>query len=101
MKTICSFIGAQAMVDTEKHGGRNPLVELAASLHIIPTEEDRELERIRGPQVAASIEDDPRFATVPADPAAGREAANASGSFEAMLSMFGASGVAAGAPPPG
>jgi len=101
VKTICSFIGAQAMVDTSKHGGRNPLVELAASLHIMPTEEDRELERIRGPQVAASIEDDPRFGTVAADPAAGREAANSAGSFEAMLSMFGASGVAAGAPPPG
>lgn len=101
MKTICSFIGAQAMVDTSKHGGRNPLVELAASLHIIPTEEDRELERIRGPRVADHIEDDPRFGTVAADPAAGQEAANSAGSFEAMLSMFGASGVAAGAPPPG
>lgn len=101
MKTICSFIGAQAMVDTTKTGGRNPLVDLAASLHIIPTDEDLELERIRGPRVADSIEDDPRFGTVPADPAAGQEAANSSGSFEAMLSMFGASGVAAGAPPPG
>ena len=101
MKTICSFIGAQAMIDTEKHGGRNPLVELAASLHIIPTEEDRELERIRGPQVAASIEDDPRFARVAADPATGQEAANGAGSFESLLGMFGASGAAAGAPLPG
>lgn len=89
------------MVDTSKHGGRNPLVELAASLSIMPTEADLELERIRGPRVADSIEDDPRFGKVAADPATGQEAANGAGSFEAMLSMFGASGVAAGAPPPG
>lgn len=75
-------------------------MELAQDLHIIPTEEDRELERIRGPRVADRIEDDPRFATVAADPATGQEAANAAGSFESMLAMFGASGVAAGAPPP-
>jgi hypothetical protein len=97
VKTICSFIGAQAMVDTEKHGGRNPLVELAASLDIFATRspEERELDRIRGPKVADRLEDDARFARVAADPAAGVEASNAAGSYEGFAAMFGAA-----APPP-
>lgn len=65
-------------------------MELAQDLHLIPTEEDRELERIRGPRVADRIEDDPRFAKVAADPATGQEAANAAGSFEHLVGMFGA-----------
>lgn len=91
VKMICSFIGAQAMVDTEKHGGRNPLVELAQSIDIFNkrTPEEIELDRIRGPKVADSIETDARFAKVAADPAAGQEAANGQGSYEAFMTMFG------------
>lgn len=91
MKTVCSFIGAQAMVDTDKHGGRNPLVELAASLDIFGTgsPEERELDRIRGAKVADSVEDDPRFGKVAADPGSGVEASNSAGSFEAFAAAFG------------
>lgn len=88
---VCQFIGAQAMVDTDKTGGRNPLVELAQSIDIFSskTPEERELDRIRGPKVADRVEDDPRFARVAADPAAGVEAGNSAGSYEAFASMFG------------
>jgi hypothetical protein len=91
VKTICSFIGAQAMVDTEKHGGRNPLVELAASLDIfgVKSPEEQELDRIRGPMVAAHVEDDPRFGKVAADPEAGVEASNSPGSYEAFMATMG------------
>jgi hypothetical protein len=91
VKTVCSFIGAQAMVDTEANGGRNPLVELAAGIDIFggKSPEEQELDRIRGPKVADSIEDDPRFGKVAADPAAGVEASNSAGSFEAFATMFG------------
>ncbi len=97
MKTICSFIGAQAQIDTEKTGGRNPLVDAAQALDILggQSEEEKELDRIRGPRVADRIEDDPRFSRVAADPAAGVEASNPSGSFEAFLAMMGG---AAGGP---
>jgi hypothetical protein len=92
---MCSFIGAQAPVDTSKHGGRNPLVEAAREISIFGDKSDaeRELDRIRGPRVADSIEDDPRFARVQADPEKGVEAANGAGSYEAMMAMF------AGPPP--
>lgn len=88
---VCQFIGAQAMVDVSKHGGRNPLVEAAASISVFgdKTPEEQELDRIRGPKVADSVEDDPRFAKVAADPEAGVEAENPSGSFEAFAAMFG------------
>lgn len=88
---VCQFIGAQAMVDTSKTGGRNPLVDLAQSIDIFGgrTPEEIELERIRGPKVADSIEDDPRFGKVAADPDTGQEAANAAGSYEAFLSLMG------------
>lgn len=88
---VCQFIGAQAIVDTSKTGGRNPLVEAAASISIFgdKTPEERELDRIRGPVVAARIEDDPRFGKVAADPEAGVEASNASGSYEAFMAMMG------------
>jgi hypothetical protein len=91
VKTICSFIGAQAMVDTDKHGGRNPLVELAASLDIFGTRspEEQELDRIRGPRVADRLEDDARFGKTAADPAAGVEASNSEGSYEAFMAMMG------------
>jgi hypothetical protein len=91
VKTVCQFIGAQAMVDTKAHGGRNPLVELAASIDILGAKsaEEQELDRIRGPKVADSIGDDPRFGKVAADPAAGVEASNAAGSYEAFATMFG------------
>jgi hypothetical protein len=79
------------MIDTEKHGGRNPLVEMAASIDIFGTKspEEQELDRIRGPKVADSIEDDPRFGKVAADPEAGVEASNSSGSYEAFMAMMG------------
>jgi hypothetical protein len=89
VKTVCGFIGAQAMVDTKAHGGRNPLVELAASISILDNPEDAELDRIRGPKVADRIEDDPRIGMTRADPAAGVEASNAAGSYEAFAAMFG------------
>lgn len=88
---VCQFIGAQAMVDTKAHGGKNPLVELAASIDIFggKSPEEQELDRIRGPKVADSIEDDPRFGKVAADPEAGVEADNGQGSYEAFMTMFG------------
>ena len=88
---MCSFIGAQAMIDTDKHGGRNPLVELAASIDIFgrKTDAERELDEMRGERVADRLEDDPRFARVAADPAQGVEAANGPGSFEALSGVFG------------
>lgn len=88
---VCQFIGAQAMVDTKRHGGKNPLVELAASIDIFggKSPEERELDRIRGPKVADSVQDDPRFGKVAADPAAGVEADNGQGSYEAFLTAFG------------
>ena len=91
MKTVCSFIGAQAQIDTEKTGGRNPLVDAAQALDILggKTEEEKELDRIRGPRVADRIEDDPRFSRVAADPHKGVEAENPQGSFEAFMAMMG------------
>lgn len=92
MKTVCTFIGAQAMVDTERHGGRNPLVDAAQHLDITGgrDEAERELDAIRGPKVADRWEDDSRLSgKVQADPQRGVEAANAEGSFEAMLRLMG------------
>lgn len=88
---MCTFIGAQAQIDTEKTGGRNPLVELAQQLDFLGerSPEEQELDRIRGEKVADRIEDDPRFSPVGADPDKGVEASNAEGSFEAMIRMFG------------
>jgi hypothetical protein len=57
------------------------------------TPEEEALDRLRGPKVADSVDDDPRFAKVAADPATGTEAANGQGSFESFMRMF-------GAPPP-
>lgn len=87
------WIGAQALIDTEKTGGRNPLVEAAAELSILPgerTPEEEELDMIRGEKVADRIEDDPRFAPQAADPGAGTEASNGAGSYEAFMARFGA-----------
>jgi hypothetical protein len=47
--------------------------------------EEAELYALRGEKVADRIEDDPRFARVAADPGKGVEAANGSGSFEALM----------------
>lgn len=79
------------MVDTEKTGGKNPLVELAQSIDIFGAKspEEQELDRIRGPRVADSVEDDPRFGKVAADPATGVEASNSAGSYEAFMAMMG------------
>lgn len=95
MKTVCQFIGAQAQVDVGKHGGRNPLVDMAQSIDILggKTPEERELDRIRGPRMYDRAEDDHRLGKTAADPAAGVEASNAAGSYEAMLAAF------AGPPP--
>ena len=94
MKVVCTFIGAQAQIDTEKTNGRNPLVDLAQSIDILggKTEAERELDAMRGPKVADRWEDDPRLQAsrpVAADPARGIEASNPDGSFEAMIKMFG------------
>jgi hypothetical protein len=88
---VCQFIGAQAMIDPAQHGGRNPLVEMAASIDIFGgrSAEERELDRIRGPKVADSVEDDARFGKVAADPEAGVEASNSAGSYEAFMAMMG------------
>jgi hypothetical protein len=94
VKVVCTFIGAQAQIDTEKTGGRNPLVEMAQSLDILggKSEAERALDEMRGPKVADRMEDDPRLQTtrpVAADPDQGVEAANPAGSLEAMIQMFG------------
>lgn len=93
MKVTCTFIGAQAQIDTDKTGGRNPLVELAQSLDILGgrTDAERELDEMRGPKVADRVEDDPRLQLKPvaADPGRGVEAANPEGSFEAMIRLMG------------
>lgn len=88
---VCSFIGAQAWIDTSKTGGKNPLVEMAHAIDIFGAKspEEQELDRIRGPKVADSIEDDPRFGKVAADPEAGVEASNAAGSYEAFMARMG------------
>ena len=93
MKVVCTFIGAQAQIDTDKTGGRNPLVDLAQSLDILggKTDAERELDEMRGPRVADRAEDDPRLQLKPvaADPEHDVEAANPAGSFEAMIRMLG------------
>lgn len=88
---VCSFIGAQAQVDTGKTGGRNPLVELARSIDIfgVKTPEEQALDDIRGPVVADDVRNDPRFGQVQADPDKGVEASNAAGSYEAFMAMMG------------
>jgi hypothetical protein len=70
---------------------------MVKQISILGTGRDAELDAIRGEKVADSIEDDPRFARVAADPQHGVEAENGTGSFEAFFSMFGGGG----APPPG
>jgi hypothetical protein len=93
VKVVCTFIGAQAQIDTDKTGGRNPLVELAQSLDILggKTDAERELDEMRGPRVADRVEDDPRLQMKPvaADPDRDVEASNPAGSLEAMIKMFG------------
>jgi hypothetical protein len=88
---VCVWIGAQAQIDTEKTGGRNPLVDMAQELDILggKSDRDRELDAIRGEKVADDWRDDPRIAPVAADPDKGVEAANPAGSLEAMLAMMG------------
>jgi hypothetical protein len=85
---VCAFIGAQAWVDTSKHGGRNPLLDAAGDIDIFGKAES-ELDAIRGPKVADRLEDDPRLGYAKADPEKGVEAANSAGSFEAFMTMFG------------
>jgi hypothetical protein len=103
---ICTFIGAQAQVDTDKYGGRNPLVDAAQELSIFAgatpgqrrelglddtSPEQQELDDMRGEVVARDWRDDPRLQKpVPADPGKGVEAANAAGSYDAFLQAFGA-----------
>lgn len=72
-------------------GRRNPFMDLVEDLSIWPrelSEEEKELERMRGERVADSLEDDPRFQgerMVEADPDNGVEASNPGGSFEALM----------------
>lgn len=87
---MCAFIGAQAQI--ERKGGRNPLVDLAQEISIFGDPRDAELERMRGERVADRLEDDPRFQQVAADPDKGVEAANGTGSFEALMAGWGGSG---------
>jgi hypothetical protein len=86
VKTVCSFIGAQAPIDVKKSGGRNPLVELAQQIDILRPLDgaESELEALRGPRVADDVADDPRFAQGGAE-----DAANPPGSFEAFSAAFG------------
>lgn len=94
---MCAFIGAQAQVDTKKTGGKNPLVEMAQAIDILRPP-DAELDELRGEKVAENWEDDPRLQRpVAADPEAGVEAANATGSYEGFMAMFGGSPVPPGA----
>ena len=89
---MCSFIGAQAPVDTKQTGGKNPLVEMAQSIDIMAgqDEAERELAAIRGEKVADDWRDDPRLQRpVPADPGKGVEASNAPASYEGFMAMFG------------
>lgn len=77
-----------------KSGGKNPLVEMVKEIDVFAGREksvrDKELDELRGPKVADRLEDDPRVDhRVAADPERGVEAANPSGSFEAMLAMMG------------
>lgn len=37
---ICAFIGAQAQINVQETGGRNPLVDSARQLHVWPRAED-------------------------------------------------------------
>lgn len=101
-KVICTFIGANAGVWMDlKKGQKNPLVEAAQKIDFLgtgPTEEERELDRIRGPKVADDWKDDPRIAPQPANPETGEEASNPEGSMEAFMTMFGGQPMA---PPPG
>ena len=93
MKVTCTFIGAQAQIDTDKTGGRNPLVELAQSLDILGgrARPSGSWTRCGGRKVADRAEDDPRLQLKPvaADPERGVEASNPEGSFEAMIRLMG------------
>ena len=96
-RAICTWIGLQAPVDRDKHGGRNPLVDAAQDLNVFgKSDRQRELEKVAGEQVAADWHDDPRLHAQAADPAQGVEASNPEGSFEAFIRMFGGPPV----PPP-
>lgn len=92
-KTICQFIGAQAWVDTDKSGGRNPIVDAAMRIDIFAKEDgSKDLDELRGEKVADRPEEDSRLQTarpVAADPRAGVEAANPEGSYESMMRLFG------------
>jgi hypothetical protein len=93
VRHVCMWIGAQAAIGTDQ-SGRNPLVDAAMELSIFGdrerSQEEKELDMIRGEKVADRVEDDPRLTPVAADPAKGVEAANPKGSYEAFMVSFGA-----------
>lgn len=121
---MCQFIAAQAPVDLKEHGGKNPLAEQASRITITParTAGDDELDEMRGEpdgwvtheegvrrmrQAAGTslpdtlVTDDAGNVVgdaltsekaEPQEPAA----ANAAGSFESFMTMFGGGGT----PPP-
>jgi hypothetical protein len=93
-RTTCAFIAAQAGLLMElKQGQKNPMLEAALAISITgheKTPEEVALDEMRGPKVADSVEDDPRFQKmVLADPVKGIEASNPSGSFEALMAGWG------------
>jgi hypothetical protein len=93
-RVTCSFIAQQAGMWMElKKGQKNPMLEAALAISIMgheKTPEEVALEEMRGPKVADSVEDDPRFQKmVLADPVNGVEASNPSGSFEQLMAGWG------------
>lgn len=56
-RTIALFIAQSVPVDLDKHGGRNPLVDAALQLTLLPDEVDEELEDMRGEQ-AGNVTDE-------------------------------------------
>lgn len=65
VRAICTFIGANAGMWMDlKKGQKNPIMEAAMELSVLPpatTREPEEWEKMRGEKVADRIEDDPRF----------------------------------------
>jgi len=59
-RQIALFIAQQAPVDIDKHGGRNPLVDAALQLSLIPDEEDEELAALRGEQTGTVTDEEGR-----------------------------------------
>lgn len=59
-RTIALFIAQSTPVDLDKHGGRNPLVDAAMQLTLLPDEEDEELAEMRGEQTGNVTDEEGR-----------------------------------------